>query len=459
MTRKILFIFVVLSLLLISNQVSAKIDSKYFIETITDRNGDQVDKIIVPGTPPENFRAPIALPSRTAVILSNVPAFDWSYGCSATSAAMMAGYYDNTGYGDMYTGSINGGVCPMTNIVTGWGSGECTLSATHQGYDGLTTRGHVDDYWVEANSSSPDPYIGNWSAHRNADCTADYMGTNQSTLGNIDGATTFYFATDGSPQVDYSACEPSEKDGCHGLRQFFESRGYTVTNNYSQYIAEQGLTYGFSFEQYMAEIDAGRPVLIQVEGHTMLGYGYDVNGNYVYLHDTWDNSSHTMTWGGSYSGMNHYGVGVFELEAISGTPTAPSTPDPADSATDVSISTMISWTNGSFTDDVDVYFSDNQSLVTNKDDSALIYSSTAVTSLDPSVASDLSYSTQYYWRVVCKDTLGSQTDGDVWSFTTLFKVNEFPFTESFETQFPPDNWTISDINNTDGDCATLQHVR
>ena len=28
-------------------------------------------------------------------VLTKVPAFDWSYGCSATSAAMMMGYYDN----------------------------------------------------------------------------------------------------------------------------------------------------------------------------------------------------------------------------------------------------------------------------------------------------------------------------------------------------------------------------
>ena len=88
--------------------------------------------------------------------LSNVPAFDWSYGCSATSAAMLFGYYDRTDYGSMYTGATNGGVCPLDNSV--WGHttypgvtcGECPLSATHNGIDGRAIKGHVDDWPEEA---------------------------------------------------------------------------------------------------------------------------------------------------------------------------------------------------------------------------------------------------------------------------------------------------------------------
>jgi hypothetical protein len=72
---------------------------------------------------------------------------------------------------------------------------------------------------------------------------------------------------------------------------------------------------GFTLAQYQHEIDAGRPVLIQVTGHTMLGVGYDNAGSTIYVHDTWDFSSHSMTWGGSYSGMEHYAVGVFVVEA------------------------------------------------------------------------------------------------------------------------------------------------
>ena len=184
---------------------------------------------------------------------------------------------------------------------------------------GGLSRGHVDDYWILYGSGNPDPYITNgWTEHTYGDCTGDYMGTNQSDIANSDGATTFYFASNGSPLYNYTGSEPARKDGCHGMREFYESRGYVVVQNYSQYIyGFEGNTLGFTFDQYKNEIDSGRVVLIQVTGHTMLGYGYDDSGNTVYLHDTWDFGSHTMTWGGTYSSnppLQHYGVTVVQLQ-------------------------------------------------------------------------------------------------------------------------------------------------
>lgn len=168
----------------------------YHVQTITMDDGTEIDKIIVPGRPPENYRAEVvAIPKSTEAgtvkVLLNVPAFDWSYGCSATSAAMIAGYYDNKGYSNMYTGPTNGGVVPMDNSV--WGEGECPLSATHVGYDDRSVRGHVGDYWIEIDNEGPDPWIINgWTEHIQGDCTADYMGTNQSAFKNSDGSTSFF---------------------------------------------------------------------------------------------------------------------------------------------------------------------------------------------------------------------------------------------------------------------------
>ncbi|MCX6012099.1 MAG: YDG domain-containing protein, partial [Chloroflexi bacterium] len=245
--------------------------------------------------------------------------FDWSYGCSATSAAMLFVYYDRTGYGNMYSGSTNGGVCPLDNSM--WGETvypsvtchECPLSATHKGIDGRTSMGHVDDYWIDYQNAGPDPYVSNWIEHTQGNCTGDYMGTNQSKFNNKDGGTSFYFGDEGEPLYNYLA--PSGKrDGCYGMRLFAESRGYTVVANYSQCIyGYEGNTRGFTYNQFKSEIDAGRPVLIQLDGHTMLGYGYNTTGNVVYIHDTWDHNAHEMTWGGSYSGMEHYGVTVLQL--------------------------------------------------------------------------------------------------------------------------------------------------
>jgi len=176
----------------------------------------------------------------------------------------------------------------------------------------------VDDYWIEYLSTEPDPWITNgWAEHTHEDCTGDFMGTNQSEFDNIDGSTTFYYYVNGDPLYDFTDLEPDERDGGHGLKLFAESRGYSVVTNFNQYIQGQGSdpSKGFTFDDFMAEIDAGRPVLIHVEGHTMLGYAYDTAGDTVYIHDTWDYSAHQMTWGGSYSGSQHFGVSVIQLAA------------------------------------------------------------------------------------------------------------------------------------------------
>jgi len=316
--------------------------SRYLVRQLI-YNGKLIDEIVVPGRPPANFK-PIAVnvprsnsPLGT-VSLSNVPAFDWSYGCSATSAAMMMGYYDNSGYPNMYAGPTNGGVCPMNNSA--WGAGECPLSATHQGYDGRNIKGHVDDYWRAYNNCSADPYVGNWSEHTWGECTGDYMGTNQSKYGNCDASTTFYNNTDGSPLYDYTGCEPSQKDGCHGMKAFAQSRGYQVSTNYSQYIyGYNGNTLGFTFAQFMTEIDEGRPVMIQVTGHSMVGYGYDSSSQTVYIHNTWDYNNYQMTWGGTYSGMQHYGVTVLRLTACTPpvSPTSASNNGPVCSGVNVTL--------------------------------------------------------------------------------------------------------------------------
>ncbi|MFH1154178.1 MAG: hypothetical protein V1793_10190, partial [Pseudomonadota bacterium] len=199
----------------------------------------------------------------------------------------------------------------------------CPLSATKNGIDGRSVKGHVDDYWININSTAADPFIGNWTEHVQGECTADFMGTNQSLKNNPDGQTTFYYDPSGDPLEDFAALEPGVRDGCHGLRLFAESRGFTVVTNYTQYILGwDGKPNGFTYENFKSEINAGRPVLIHVTGHTMLGFGYNDTGNQIYIHDTWDYSNHAMTWGGSYDGMAHVGVSVLQLEpgAVSGCP-------------------------------------------------------------------------------------------------------------------------------------------
>jgi hypothetical protein len=146
------------------------------------------------------------------------------------------------------------------------------------------------------------------------------MNTNQDVAGNSDGSTTFYYWPDGSPTTATDLA--GTVDGGLGFQDFYVSQGYTVVNMYNQLIDEYAGTTagGFTYDQYKAEIDAGRPVMIHVEGHTMVGVGYDdSSSNLMYIHDTWDYSTHTMTWAGTYGTsppMPHLGITIVQLAPV-----------------------------------------------------------------------------------------------------------------------------------------------
>ncbi len=308
------------------------------LDELSDREREDLRFMVCdspPIPPPGYSRNLVRQFPRSAVQLNEVPTSRWTYGCSATSAGMLFGYYDRNGYPDMYTGPANGGLAPLSDLGQGADpsapiSGSCSLIATMNGFDGRTTAGHVDDYWVSDNSAGPDPWEGG-TEHVWGACTADYMGTNQWKWDsdgdgvkdyNKDGATTYFYFSSGKKLNDPI---PGVSRGvpqtalCHGLKLFAESRSYAVLENYNQVIDSQATDpgSGFSFADFKDEIDNGHPVLVHVTGHTMLGVGYDDATRTIYIHDTWDNSQHSMTWGGDYSGRAQKAVTVIHLEPVS----------------------------------------------------------------------------------------------------------------------------------------------
>jgi len=328
-----------------TNLIDNSIANQYYhLDSLSLSNGKIMDIVTIngPETPPLMVKRPVisnlstnnestnssdsnveSTSESSSSILLEAPAFSWSFGCSATSGAMIAGYYDRHGYPYAYAGPTNEGKMPLDNSSwPDWTDDggdtrhQTPLSATHDGLDGRVGRGHVDDYWIEYGNDDDDPFEANgWTEHTYGDCTADFMKTNQtSKYKNSDGATTFYFYNNGDALTakDMEDYNISSKDGAYGLKLFFESRGYTITTLYNQKIdaVEEG---GFSFVQYKAEIDAGYPVMIHLKGHTIVGVGYDDTNNTVYLHDTWDYDTHSMTWGDSYAGMEQEAVSIVHL--------------------------------------------------------------------------------------------------------------------------------------------------
>jgi hypothetical protein len=305
---------------------------KNIVDTIISDDGRIAIGIRVPGIPPENYRAPEAIYNPDSVILDHIPAFNWSFGCSTTSAAMIAGHYDNIGYPSIYVCPTNGGVMPMDNSswpdtsINGENRRQCPLSTTANGLDGRTADGHVDDYWISYSSPGPDPWTvaggGSGVQHTYGYCTGGYMKTNQwldpGNGDNTDGSTIFYYWTNGEPFFANDAVAEGVDwiDGMYGFKLFMESRGYTVNSTYTQLTNHGGSDF-FNYAEFKNEIDNSRPVLIHISGHTMCGYGYNDTGgdSLIYIHDTWDYLSHSMRWESSYSGSAMWGATVLRLAA------------------------------------------------------------------------------------------------------------------------------------------------
>ena len=336
--RKVLLILGGIALFLLGSSGPAVADSQvlstqkvsayYTVTTVklSDGNILEENNINGPPAPPPGFeveRQTVSLPepdSAAGINILEAPAFNWVFGCSAVSGAMIAGYYDRTGWPNMYSGPTNGGVMPLDNSSwPTWSDGystypNCPLIASKNGVDGRTTCGSIDAYWVKYGSSSSDPYITNgWEQHTWGSAIGDYMYTSQSAFNNSDGSTSFWNYSS-SNRLTCDVMESNElTDGTLGRNYFYEARGYTVTDCYNQK-TDNNFTGGFSFAQFKTEIDAGRPVLLNLAGHSVVGVGYDDSSNLVYIHDTWDYDTHTMTWGGSYSGMTLQSVSIVNIE-------------------------------------------------------------------------------------------------------------------------------------------------
>jgi hypothetical protein len=238
-----------------------------------------------------------------AATLPNPGDYEWWYGCSPTAAGMLIGYYDIHGYnGQSYSNLVSGG--DAENNTYG--------SDTYLANNVIASSGHINDFYNGGFGVSGDDVA---QPSHDFDCLADFMGTSQDDCDNSNGSTAFYFFNNGEPLTASKIYEYglSDLSGMYGIYEYINYAGYDVDVLYNQFIDAYGRQYGFTFEQYMAEIDAGRGVLIQVDNHSMYGYGYDAASSTIFFHDTWSSGQHSMTWGGSYEGLEHYGVTVLTL--------------------------------------------------------------------------------------------------------------------------------------------------
>ncbi len=416
--------------------------------TTIERNGESLLKYIINGPPHPSASFDVkstivTLPEPgqySTLHALTVPAYSWVFGCSSVSGAMIAAFYDRTSFPNMYTGPTNSGVMPLDNSSwPTWSDGVTTypnlpLAASHQGVDGRTTKGSIDDYWIQYGSSAQDPYItGSWTQHTWGDAIGDYMKTSQSAWGNSDGSSNFWNRNNATPLTCAEMVSLGHTDdGTLGRKQFYEARGYTVTTCYNQH-TDNFVAGGFSLAQFKAEIDAGRPVMLNLftspYGHTVVGVGYDDASNTIYINDTWDYSIHAMTWGGSYGSpsMALSSVSIVNLQnpipathllylpLISKpvpTPGSFNKTAPANGAAGQSSSPTLSWGSSSGAAGYEYCIG------TSACSAGSTWTSTTLNTSVP--LSGLAVNTTYYWQVRANNPGGTTyADGGTgWSFTT-----------------------------------------
>jgi len=295
-------------------------------KTLPDGTEIVINYVNGPSKPPEEFqtqRAASIMPlTRSITALPNFPSYNWVFGCGAVAGSLIAAYYDQNGFPNVYTGPTNGGLMPLTD--TSWGTWTDSNSDTYVsnplvasqiGVDGRTGRGSIENYWVSFDSTANDPYITNsWAEHAWGTAIGDYMKTSQSAYNNADGSSVMYWLNSGNKyHCNDMAPENQFNDLTYGMKEFFQARGYTVSTCFNQQ-TDNKIVGGFTLAEFKAEIDSGHPVLVFLKGHYVVGYGYD--GSTIYIRDTWDsdpNNTYTMTWGGKYSEMEMQAVGVIHL--------------------------------------------------------------------------------------------------------------------------------------------------
>ena len=276
------------------------------------------------------------------VLFNPVPEAEYMYGCVPTAVGMLLGYYDLYGYrGTALSNVIDGPVAlksrgtdgnkyNMNEFDTALGRAIATKEYVYRFYSHddigtLTANNPVSNY----NPTTPQdelPYsfaADGVSMNTSVwNCLADYLGTGQYWRGNGNLSTTNSYCTledllgytfvvsidDGTTHktIDYQNTAM-----LYGLDLYVKSKGYSLDYEITGAYVVDVAGGSFTFEDYMAEIDAGRPVIVSIEGHAMVGYGYNAESREIIFDDCY-NHDKKMVWDSTY----HYSNADRKLQSI-----------------------------------------------------------------------------------------------------------------------------------------------
>ena len=254
------------------------------------------------------------------VLLANtMPKAEYMYGCTPTSVGMILGYYDLYGYHGTSLSNIIQGTVALESRGTDGDAYDMDAFDTVLG-KAIATTGYVYRFHSRNGTATtpeeelPYTFVGNTTELNTSewDCLADYLGTGQYWRGNANLSTTVTYCTlndlytrnysDGT--LTYGSITRTipyrTTSMLYGLDLYVKSRGYSLDYKLTGTFEVDTAGGSFTFADYMNEIDAGRPVLISIKGHSMVGYGYKESTREIIFDDCYK-ADQRMTWGGTYS--------------------------------------------------------------------------------------------------------------------------------------------------------------
>lgn len=259
-------------------------------------------------TPPSGVDvAGAQVASQAAVLIPNVPAYEWHHGCGPTAAGMIIGYWDGQGFGALVPGSSSAQTSAVNEMIASEGP-TSNLTDYCEPFDDPDD----DPAPLADNSELP---VGD----RHPDeCVADYMKTSQSAHGLYYGWS--WFSHMGPAMLSYA--------------ELHVHAGYDAT------VSNLQMWNGtLDWSRFCAEIDAGRPLVLLVDtdgngstDHFVTAIGYDTVGStnrYACL-NTWsrDVQWHTFQKMGSERPWGIYGATVFQIRTSGPTSTPTRSPTP-----------------------------------------------------------------------------------------------------------------------------------
>jgi hypothetical protein len=233
-----------------------------------------------------------ARPLTSADVVLDVPSYYWHHGCGPTALGMVIGYYDGNGFPDLVPGYAYSQTADVDAMIAN-DSGNPNCAAP----DG----DHYQDYSCPEDAA-PGPVLADRSSLGGAhvsNCVADFMRTSWSSISLYYGWSYF-------------------SDVPVAFRDYVD----LVAPDYST-TARNELFGSFTWSEYKAEIDAGRPAVFLVDtngdndtDHFATGIGYNEDRYEYAVYDTWHNTIQWFDWRGMAVGNSWgiYGVSLFTID-------------------------------------------------------------------------------------------------------------------------------------------------